>query len=254
MPQESAGPKQTAPQGFTPSTIELVNPMPARPLIVVPYNAAWPTMYLVVALLVLDAIHLQVMTIDHVGSTSVPGLDAKPIIDIDVTVADPADEQAYVPRLEAAGFTLVMRQPSWHGARMLVGELPWAAGVNLHVFPAGCEEVARHKALRDWLAMPAGAEDRESEDDDQGSTGHDLVRDLAWWKCLLCHYKGRCTQWQMCPEETAIDSRAHAECLLADSFVTRNSEAGLRSTDVHAVHIGNEEKAGNSTQVGLKMK
>ncbi|KAM0645539.1 hypothetical protein ACHAQF_000486 [Verticillium nonalfalfae] len=160
MPQESAGPAQTAPQGFAPATMELVNPMPARPLIVVPYNAAWPAMYLVVALLVLDAIHLQVTTIDHVGSTSVPGLDAKPIIDIDVTVGDPADEQAYVPRLEAVGFTLVMRQPSWHGARMLVGELPWAAGVNLHVFPAGCEEVARHKALRDWLAMPAGAEDR----------------------------------------------------------------------------------------------
>ncbi|PNH57289.1 hypothetical protein VD0003_g582 [Verticillium dahliae] len=176
MPQESARPKPTAPQGFTPSTMEVVNPMPARPLIVEPYNAAWPTMYLAVALLVLDAMDVQVTRIDHVGSTSVPGLDAKPIIDIDVTVADPGDEQAYVPRLEAAGFTLVVRQPSWHGARMLVGELPWAAGVNLHVFPAGCEEVARHKALRDWLAMPAGEEDRAGYGREKRAAAEDVRR------------------------------------------------------------------------------
>ncbi|KAM0276619.1 hypothetical protein ACHAQH_006576 [Verticillium albo-atrum] len=159
MAQKSTGPSPPAPQGFTPSTIELVNPMPARPIIVVPYNPIWPDVYLILALVIINALGSRLITIYHVGSTSIPGLHAKPIIDIDMTVADPANEDSYVPALEAHGFTLVMRQPSWHGARMLVLDLR-DVGVNLHVFPRGCEEVERHRALREWLMQPDGAEDR----------------------------------------------------------------------------------------------
>ncbi|KAM0330829.1 hypothetical protein ACHAQA_003784 [Verticillium albo-atrum] len=146
-------------QGFTPTTIERTAPMPYRPLIVVPYDPLWPEMYLISAFLIASNMYPHLQTIDHVGSTSVPGLAAKPVIDIDVTVADPSVEEDYVPALVKLGFTLVMRQPAWHGARMLTHELRGAA-VNLHVFPAGCEEVERHRALRDWLRSSEAVADR----------------------------------------------------------------------------------------------
>ena len=51
------------------------------------------------------------LQLDHVGSTSVPELAAKPVIDIDLTVADPGREQDYVPALETMGFLLTIREP-----------------------------------------------------------------------------------------------------------------------------------------------
>ena len=77
-----------------------------------------------------------------------PGLAAKPIIDIDVTVADPRDESTYVPALEAVGFRLRIREPGWHEHRLLVADDPRA---NVHVFGPDCPELVRHRMLRDWL-------------------------------------------------------------------------------------------------------
>jgi GrpB-like predicted nucleotidyltransferase (UPF0157 family) len=86
--------------------------------------------------------------LDHVGSTAVPGLAAKPIIDIVLAVADSADEGAYVPPLEEAGYVLTIREPNWHEHRVLKGEYP---SVNLHVFSEGSSEVGRMLAFRDRL-------------------------------------------------------------------------------------------------------
>jgi len=86
--------------------------------------------------------------VEHVGSTSVPGLAAKPIIDINLTVRDSSYEPAYVPALEAAGYVLGIREPAWHEHRLLRGTAP---AVNLHVFSTGCEELERTRMLRDWL-------------------------------------------------------------------------------------------------------
>ncbi|MFS0699923.1 GrpB family protein [Cellulomonas sp. 179-A 4D5 NHS] len=86
--------------------------------------------------------------LDHVGSTSVPGLAAKPIIDLDLTVADSTDEAAYVPALEAEGFALVLRERAWHEHRLLVHTEPRA---NLHVWSPDSPEAVRHRLLRDWL-------------------------------------------------------------------------------------------------------
>ena len=58
----------------------------------------------------------RVLALEHVGSTSVPDLPAKPIIDIDLTVTDSSDEAAYVPALEQVGFVLQVREPGWHRA------------------------------------------------------------------------------------------------------------------------------------------
>jgi GrpB-like predicted nucleotidyltransferase (UPF0157 family) len=98
-----------------------------------------------------------VLQLEHVGSTSVPGLAAKPVIDIDLTVADPGREQDYVPALEAAGFQLLIREPWWYGHRMLRADQP---PCNLHVFGFDSPELIRHQIFRDWLRGNPGERDR----------------------------------------------------------------------------------------------
>jgi len=83
-----------------------------------------------------------------VGSTSVPGLQAKPTIDVVLVVADSADERAYLPALKGGGYSLRIREPDWFEHRMLTTRKP---RVNLHIFSAGCEEVDRMILFRDWL-------------------------------------------------------------------------------------------------------
>ena len=63
----------------------------------------------------------RVLLLEHAGSTSVPGLSAKPIIDIILAVADSADEDSYVAPLEAAGYVLRVREPVWYEHRLLKG-------------------------------------------------------------------------------------------------------------------------------------
>ena len=97
------------------------------------------------------------LQLEHVGSTSVPGLAAKPVIDIDLTVADPDREPDYVPALETIGFRLMIREPWWHGHRMLRAEEP---PCNLHVFGFDSPELIRHRIFRDWLRGNPGDRDR----------------------------------------------------------------------------------------------
>lgn len=84
----------------------------------------------------------------HVGSTSVPGLCAKPIIDIVLVVENSADESSYVPYLEAAGYKLRIREPEWFEHRMFKGP---DTNINLHVFSRGTPEIDRMLRFRDWL-------------------------------------------------------------------------------------------------------
>jgi GrpB-like predicted nucleotidyltransferase (UPF0157 family) len=90
----------------------------------------------------------RALVLEHVGSTSVPGLPAKPIIDMVLEVADSADEATYVPDLEAAGYELRIREPSWFEHRML--RRP-DRSVHLHVFSARCPETQRMVRFRDHL-------------------------------------------------------------------------------------------------------
>jgi GrpB-like predicted nucleotidyltransferase (UPF0157 family) len=86
--------------------------------------------------------------VEHVGSTSVPGLVAKPIIDILLAVANSANEASYVPALEAAGYVLRIREPDWYEHRLFKGP---DTNINLHVFTQGSEEIRKTMMLRDWL-------------------------------------------------------------------------------------------------------
>jgi GrpB-like predicted nucleotidyltransferase (UPF0157 family) len=126
-----------------------VNGPPKPELVeVVAYDPTWPAAFARIADLVRASLGDAAIAIEHVGSTSVPGLAAKPVIDMDLTISDPAHEAAYVPSLESAGFVLVIREPRWHEHRCLRLSDPRA---NLHVFGPDCPEVVRHRMFRDWL-------------------------------------------------------------------------------------------------------
>ena len=112
------------------------------------YNPAWATRYEEERRKISQALGQDGVAIEHVGSTSVPGLCAKPILDILLLVKDASDEGSYVPALVEAGYTLRVREPDWFGHRMLKGTSP---EVNLHVFSSGCAEAQRMLDFRDWL-------------------------------------------------------------------------------------------------------
>ena len=121
---------------------------PVENIEVVQYNHNWPDIFHNLERVVRAALGDTALSIEHVGSTAVPGLAAKPVVDIDLTVADPADEPLYVPQLKALGYDLYIREPSWHEHRCFRLATP---RVNLHVFGPDCPEVIRHVMFREWL-------------------------------------------------------------------------------------------------------
>lgn len=120
----------------------------AGPIEIVDYDPRWPALFKREAQGIRAALGDRVLLLEHVGSTSVPGLAAKPRIDILLVVADSADEPTYVPALEAAGYLLRIREPDWYEHRMFKGP---DTEVNLHVLSEGCVEIERMLLFRDWL-------------------------------------------------------------------------------------------------------
>ena len=119
------------------------------PVQIVDYDPQWPLLFEREAARVQRTLGDQVLLLEHIGSTSVPGLAAKPKIDMLLVVADSADELAYVPNLEAAGYVLQVREPDWYEHRMFKGP---DTDVNLHVYPFGCQEIDRVLLFRNWLS------------------------------------------------------------------------------------------------------
>lgn len=145
-----------APEGRSP----FVRPQRVAPVEVVAYDERWPAIAAELDTRIREALGTRVLQLEHVGSTSVPGLPAKPVIDLDLTVADPEREEAWLPQLEAAGFELTVREPWWHGHRCLALDSPRA---NLHVFgPTGPEQY-KHRIFRDWLRTDAADRSRYAE-------------------------------------------------------------------------------------------
>ena len=118
------------------------------PIQIVDYDPEWPRLFEREARRIQAALGDRVLLIEHTGSTSVPGLAAKPRIDMLLVVANSADEPAYVPALEAAGYVLCIREPDWYEHRVFKGP---DTDVNLHVFSPGCTEIDRILLFRDWL-------------------------------------------------------------------------------------------------------
>ncbi len=120
------------------------------------YDPAWPSLYEREAARIGVALGERVVRLEHAGSTSVPGLAAKPVIDIVLEVPDSADEGGYAPDLERAGYALAIREPEWFEHRLFKGP---DTNVNLHVFSAACAETDRMLRLRDWLCRSAADRD-----------------------------------------------------------------------------------------------
>jgi GrpB-like predicted nucleotidyltransferase (UPF0157 family) len=118
------------------------------PIALAEYDPDWPILFDREASRIGAALGNTVIHLEHAGSTSVPGLAAKPIIDIVLEVPDSADEPAYVPALEAAGYVLWSREPDWFEHRMFKGP---DTDINLHVFTGGAAEIDKMLLFRDWL-------------------------------------------------------------------------------------------------------
>ena len=126
-----------------------------RQIEILNYQPTWPQKFQQHADLIAKALNYAALRIEHIGSTSVPGLASKPIIDILLVVQDSADEGSYLPHLEATGYELRVREPEWHEHRMF--RTP-DRDVHIHVFTIGCPEIARNLTFRDQLRK--NAEDR----------------------------------------------------------------------------------------------
>jgi GrpB-like predicted nucleotidyltransferase (UPF0157 family) len=130
-------------------SVDILDPL-TGPIAFVEYDPAWPALFAREEARIRATLGDRVVRLEHTGSTSVPGLAAKPIIDMTMLVPDVTDEPAYVPDLEAAGYRLVIREhePEWYDHRVFKGP---DTNVNLHVFSAGCPELERMVGFRDWL-------------------------------------------------------------------------------------------------------
>jgi GrpB-like predicted nucleotidyltransferase (UPF0157 family) len=120
-----------------------------RPIVIVAYDPTWPAMFETQRATIAGALGSTAIGIEHIGSTSVPGLAAKPIVDVLVTVADIDDEDAYLSALEGAGYMLRVRE---RGHRMF--RTP-QLDVHVHVWRADDPEVRRYLLFRDQLRTDA---------------------------------------------------------------------------------------------------
>jgi GrpB-like predicted nucleotidyltransferase (UPF0157 family) len=117
-------------------------------VILLAYDPAWAGMYEDEAAQIRKALGTRVLQLEHFGSTSIPGMVAKPCIDMLLAVQDSGDEPAYLDDLTAAGFVLRRREPEWHEHRVFKGA---RVNLNLHVWTFGDPIIDEHLRFRDWL-------------------------------------------------------------------------------------------------------
>jgi len=118
-----------------------------RAIVLVDYDSSWPVRFQEERAKITTALGTEAIGIEHIGSTAVPGLAAKPIIDVLVTVADIEDEPRYLPALQRAGYVLRVREP---GHRMV--RTP-GLDVHVHIWPDGDPAVTAYLAFRNRSAQ-----------------------------------------------------------------------------------------------------
>jgi GrpB-like predicted nucleotidyltransferase (UPF0157 family) len=123
---------------------ELIGGPEKRSIVVVDYDPSWPGRFEAHRATIARALGRVARRIEHVGSTAVPGLAAKPIIDIQLSVDDVEDERTYVPPLEHAGYSLRVREPGHRMLRVF-------DEIHVHVCSAGGDWERRHLLFRDRL-------------------------------------------------------------------------------------------------------
>jgi GrpB-like predicted nucleotidyltransferase (UPF0157 family) len=126
----------------------IIGKIEPRKVVVADYDPAWPGRFRQEEARIRAALGEGALSVEHIGSTSVPGLAAKPIIDVLLVVEDSGDEASYLPALEGAGYVLRVREPDLEEHRMF--RTP-AKDVHVHVYSAGSKEIERYLLLRDHL-------------------------------------------------------------------------------------------------------
>jgi GrpB-like predicted nucleotidyltransferase (UPF0157 family) len=126
----------------------IIGEVEPQAIVVADYDPAWPGRFRREETKIRAALGEAALSVEHIGSTSVPGLAAKPIVDILLVVEDSGEEASYLPALEEAGYVLRVREPDFHEHRMF--RTP-EKDVHLHVYSAGSPEIDRYLLLRDRL-------------------------------------------------------------------------------------------------------
>jgi GrpB-like predicted nucleotidyltransferase (UPF0157 family) len=122
---------------------------PAQKVEVVPYDPAWPALFEEIRAQLWDVLHDVALTVEHVGSTAVPGLAAKPIIDISVVVPSADEVPLAIQRLAALGYTHLGNLGI--EGREAFRRPPDSPRHNLYVCPQGSLGLRNHLAVRDYL-------------------------------------------------------------------------------------------------------
>lgn len=130
----------------------LIGGIEKRNIEIVDYNPEWKDKFQAHKEIISKALGKKALRIEHIGSTSVPGLAAKPIIDILLVVADSGKESFYLPQMEKAGYKLRVREPDFYEHRMF--RTP-QKDVHIHVFSLDSPEIDRYLIFRNYLRQNA---------------------------------------------------------------------------------------------------
>ena len=128
--------------------VELIGGAERRAIVVVPYRREWRGTFRRHARRIAAALGEAALKVEHIGSTAVPGLAAKPVVDMLLVVADSADEDAYAPAMRHCGYELRVREPDFEEHRMF--RTP-ERDVHVHVLSDGSREIERYLRFRDAL-------------------------------------------------------------------------------------------------------
>ena len=129
-------------------TFELIGSSVEGPVVLVAPDPTWPARFADVRSQIALALGAVALRIDHIGSTAIPDLVAKPIIDVQVSVADLEDEAGYAPGLAALGWPIRLREAE---QRFFREPGPHGRTTHIHVCPAGSTWERRHILFRDFL-------------------------------------------------------------------------------------------------------
>jgi GrpB-like predicted nucleotidyltransferase (UPF0157 family) len=126
------------------------------PIEVVPYDEKWPATFARWRTVLVEALGPIASRIEHVGSTAVPRLAAKPVVDIQVSVEDQLREEEYAPKIESVGVQLRSRDNEHRYFRPFPGR---PRDVHVHVCSASSNWERAHLLFRDYLRQDQAARD-----------------------------------------------------------------------------------------------
>ena len=130
--------------------MELLGQTHEDPVVLAEPDPAWPGRFASIRERLLRAIGAAAVRVDHVGSTAIPGVSAKPVIDVQVSVVDVEDEAAYAPAIVSLGWPLRAREAGL-GHRFFRDPSGTPRRVHIHVCQAGGEWERQHLLFRDYL-------------------------------------------------------------------------------------------------------